>query len=177
MQLLEIGLDHARADVTVRERLAVSSIDLPAVLADLQQLAADAVVLSTCNRVELYLLVPDADAGARQVVSYLARRSGLDEQAVRAATRERRGIEAVRHLCRVATAMRDVPQEASRARKRGLLLAYDDVLAKAALALDVPQAMAELPLGMDRDLERMRVETDLRDAGLQFGPRKRLDTP
>lgn len=80
-------------------------------------------------------------------------------------------------LCRLATAMRDVPPEASRARKRGLLLAYDDVLAKAALALDVSQAMAELPLGMDRDLERMRVETDLRDAGLQFGPRKRLDTP
>lgn len=80
-------------------------------------------------------------------------------------------------LCRLTTAMRDVPPEASRARKHGLLLAYDDVLGKAALALDVPQALAELPLGMDRDLERMRVESDLRDAGLRFGPRKRQDTP
>jgi hypothetical protein len=80
-------------------------------------------------------------------------------------------------LCRLSTAMRDVPPEASRARKRGLLVAYDEVLGKAALALDVPQALAELPLGMDRDLERMRVESDLRDAGLQFGPRKRQDTP
>jgi len=80
-------------------------------------------------------------------------------------------------LCRLSTALRDVPPEASRARKRGLLLAYDDVLGKAALALDVPQALAELPLGMDRDLERIRVESDLRDAGLQFGPRKRQDTP
>ena len=80
-------------------------------------------------------------------------------------------------LCRLSTAMRDVPPEASRARKRGLLIAYDDVLGKAALALDVPEALAELPLGMDRDLERMRVESDLRDAGLQFGPRKRQDTP
>ena len=80
-------------------------------------------------------------------------------------------------LCRLSTAMRDVPPEASRARKHGLLLAYDDVLGKAALALDVPQALAELPLGMDRDLERMRVESDLRDAGLRFGPRKRQDTP
>jgi len=80
-------------------------------------------------------------------------------------------------LCRLSTAMRDVPPEASRARKRGLLLAYDDVLAKAALALDVPEALAELPLGMDRDLERIRVETQLRDAGLRFGPRKRQDTP
>ena len=80
-------------------------------------------------------------------------------------------------LCRLSTAMRDVPPEASRARKHGLLLAYDDVLGKAALALDVPQALAELPLGMDRDLERMRVESDLRGAGLRFGPRKRQDTP
>jgi len=80
-------------------------------------------------------------------------------------------------LCRLSTAMRDVPPEASRARKRGLLLAYDDVLNKAALALDVPQALAELPLGMDRDLERLRVESDLRGAGLEFGPRKRQDTP
>jgi hypothetical protein len=80
-------------------------------------------------------------------------------------------------LCRLSTGLRDVPPEASRARKHGLLLAYDDVLGKAALALDVPHALAELPLGMDRDLERLRVESDLRDAGLQFGPRKRQDTP
>jgi 2'-5' RNA ligase len=50
-------------------------------------------------------------------------------------------------LCRLSTAMRDRPPQASRARKRGLLLAYDDVLGNAALALDVPQALAELPLG------------------------------
>lgn len=80
-------------------------------------------------------------------------------------------------LCRLSTALRDVPPEASKARKHGLLLAYDDVLGKAALALDVPSALAELPLGMDRDLERMRVEAGLRDAGLRFGPRNRQDTP
>ena len=80
-------------------------------------------------------------------------------------------------LCRLSTALRDVPPEASRARKYGLLLAYDDVLGKAALALDVPQALADLPLGMDRDLERIRVESELRDGGLRFGPRKRQDTP
>jgi hypothetical protein len=83
----------------------------------------------------------------------------------------------VADLCRLSTAQRDVPPEASKARKHGLLLAYDDVLGKAALALDVPHALADLPLGMDRDLERMRVEGELRDAGLRFGPRKRQDTP
>ncbi|HST66389.1 MAG TPA: hypothetical protein VLM05_14485 [Mycobacteriales bacterium] len=80
-------------------------------------------------------------------------------------------------LCRLSTAIRDVPPEASRARKHGLLLAYDDVLGKAALALDVEQSLGTLKLGMDRDLERLRVEGALRDAGLAFGPRKRQDMP
>jgi glutamyl-tRNA reductase len=105
MQLVEIGLDYATADVHVRERLAVSSTDLPDVLADLHQIAADVVILSTCNRVELYLVVEEAAAGTAQVLEYLARRSGLSLDQVRAATRQRAGIEAVRHLCRVATGL------------------------------------------------------------------------
>jgi glutamyl-tRNA reductase len=105
MQLLEIGLDHATADVTVRERLAITSADLPIVLAGLQQFASDAVVISTCNRVELYLLVPDASEGARRAVEYLASRSGLDIETVRSAVRERQGADAVRHLCHVATGL------------------------------------------------------------------------
>jgi glutamyl-tRNA reductase len=105
MQLIEIGLDHATADVTVRERLAVSAQDLPGVLADLRQIAADAVLLSTCNRVETYLLVEDATEGARRALAYFAGRSGLSEDAVKSATRVRHGIDAVRHLCRVATGL------------------------------------------------------------------------
>ncbi|HZO27524.1 MAG TPA: glutamyl-tRNA reductase [Chloroflexota bacterium] len=105
MQLIEIGLDHATADVTVRERLAVSSADLPGVLADLRQIAADAVVLSTCNRVEIYLLVADAEADAQRAIAYLADRSGLTPAAVTAATRVRHGADAVRHLCRVTTGL------------------------------------------------------------------------
>src|SRR5687768_7295136 len=77
MQLIEIGLDHATADLTVRERLAVSNADLPGVLADLREIAADAVVLSTCNRVELYLLVAEAEIGVQRAIGYLADRSGL----------------------------------------------------------------------------------------------------
>jgi glutamyl-tRNA reductase len=105
MQLLQIGLDHATADVTVRERLAIQSVDLSAVLADLRQLATDAVVLSTCNRVEVYLLAEQADECAEQVTAYLAARSGLTIERVQAATRTRFGADAVRHLCRVATGL------------------------------------------------------------------------
>jgi glutamyl-tRNA reductase len=105
MQLIEIGLDHATADVTVRERLAVSAQNLPAVLADLRQFAADAVLISTCNRVEAYLLVDEAATGARLATEYFAARSGLPIDTVAAATRVRHDVDAVRHLCRVATGL------------------------------------------------------------------------
>lgn len=105
MQLVNIGLDYATADVTVRERLAIPAPDLPSVLADLRAFAADAVILSTCNRVEIYLLLEDPIVGAQQTLAYLAARSGLIEQALAGATRTRHGVEAVRHLCRVATGL------------------------------------------------------------------------
>src|SRR5205809_47257 len=97
MQLLEIGLDHARADVAVRERLAVSSADLPSVLAELQALAADAVVLSTCNRVELYLLVEEAGT-----VSVVTRR--LFDDALGVAGRVRSGTDLGKHAVSVSAA-------------------------------------------------------------------------
>lgn len=108
MQLLQIGLDHATADVTIRERLAVQSVDLPAALADLRQIAMDAVVLSTCNRVEIYLLAVDAVSCADSVTTFLAARSGLTEDQVRLATIRRYGADAVRHLCRVATGLQSM---------------------------------------------------------------------
>jgi glutamyl-tRNA reductase len=120
MQLVEIGLDHATADVTVRERLAVSNADLPDVLADLRAIAADAVVLSTCNRVETYLLVEDSAIGAERALRYFADRSGLTVQQVNAATVVRHGADAVRHLCRVATGLESMivgePEIAGQAR-------------------------------------------------------------
>lgn len=60
MQLLVIGLNHKTAPVDIRERLAFGS-DLPVALQALQQLCAGAIVLSTCNRTELYLLAHEDD--------------------------------------------------------------------------------------------------------------------
>ena len=80
-------------------------------------------------------------------------------------------------LRRLAAAVRDLPRGTSRARQRGLLMAYDDVLTAAALALDVPHVLDTAPPGLDRDLERVRVEGALEAAGLRLDPRRRQDTP
>ncbi|MEC3974699.1 hypothetical protein [Amycolatopsis sp. H20-H5] len=44
--------------------------------------------------------------------------------------------------------------------------AYDALLAQACSAVEIEQRLAELPEGLDRELERLRVEESLRRAGL-----------
>lgn len=56
MPLFVVGLSHRTAPVEVRERLAFAEADTPAALARLRAwaLADEAVIVSTCNRVEVY---------------------------------------------------------------------------------------------------------------------------
>lgn len=56
MSIVAVGLNHRSAPVELRERFAFSEAALPEALRGLRQAAAveEAVILSTCNRVELY---------------------------------------------------------------------------------------------------------------------------
>src|SRR5581483_11226097 len=60
MPFVVIGLSHHSAPVTVRERFAFAEARIPATLQLLRDsgLASEAVILSTCNRVELYAVTP-----------------------------------------------------------------------------------------------------------------------
>lgn len=57
------------------------------------------------------------------------------------------------------------------AKYEGTRQAYDGVLAEAADSLELSHVLADLPPGVDRDLERVRVEGLLEDAGLLPPPR------
>ena len=54
--LLLLGLSHHSAPVTVRERFAFAEAEVPITLRSLREsgIASEAVILSTCNRVEIY---------------------------------------------------------------------------------------------------------------------------
>ena len=56
MELLCIGLSHKTAPVEVRERLTMSSEQQSALLAQLAAHAGEALLVSTCNRIEAYAL-------------------------------------------------------------------------------------------------------------------------
>lgn len=61
-----------------------------------------------------------------------------------------------------------LPKGASYVRVVGVQRAYDEVLSVACAELDVATTLTELPVGQQRDLERLRVEFELGECGLSF---------
>ncbi len=105
MNLLLLGVSHRTAPLELRERYAVD--DPAPALAKLAKSAEveEAVVLSTCNRVEVLIATRDLDAARLRLRSFFARELA-PEQAARAAELESALYElhdaaAVRHLFRV----------------------------------------------------------------------------
>ena len=78
----------------------------------------------------------------------------------------RRPLELVAaDLRRLGRQLAHVPAGAPMARRRGLQAAYDDVLAEAA-GLEVPHTLDTVAPGRARDVERLRLQAALSDAGL-----------
>ncbi len=66
MPIVAIGLSHRSAPVDVREKFAFKEGEIPAVLNELRSrgLITEGVILSTCNRVELYAVTHAADSNS-----------------------------------------------------------------------------------------------------------------
>ncbi len=80
MGLLLVGLNHKTAPLVVRERLAFGESGLESSLTGLLENPAirEGVILSTCNRTEIYVSTPDLQEGGRQLLDFLARARGLE---------------------------------------------------------------------------------------------------
>jgi hypothetical protein len=74
--------------------------------------------------------------------------------------------EVAADLRRLAHELATVPAGAPFIRWQALQTAYDRVLTEAAELLEVPHAMADLPMGTARDIERLRVVCTLEASGL-----------
>jgi glutamyl-tRNA reductase len=93
-RLLALGVSHHHAPLEVRERLYLQDGHA----GELAEALGEAVVLSTCNRTEIYLLGGDADSAREE----LEERSGLELEGVLARWDDG---EAVSHLFRVAAGL------------------------------------------------------------------------
>ena len=107
MNLLVVGVSHRTAPVPVLERLAASPADVPQLLADLLtgEFIGEALVLSTCNRVEVHAGVSGFHGGLTEIVATLAARAGMSPTELAPYAYVHYDAEAVRHAYRVATGL------------------------------------------------------------------------
>ncbi len=108
MSVVVVGLNHNTSSVELRERLHFSETQLPAAVSKLRKLLNDAgvVILSTCNRVEVYAsaAAPPAEAFAT-IRQFLSEWHNLPEADFAPALYEHANRDAVGHLFRVSSSL------------------------------------------------------------------------
>ena len=107
MQVILLGVSHRTAPVELRERLDFSSRDLGAAVEALalRPSAAESVVLSTCNRSEIYVVSTDPARAREEVTAFLSEYHNLPSAAFTPHLFSHDNEAAVRHLFRVAAGL------------------------------------------------------------------------
>ncbi|MBA7876516.1 MULTISPECIES: glutamyl-tRNA reductase [unclassified Citrobacter] len=107
MTLLALGINHKTAPVSLRERVTFSPDTLDQALDSLlaQPMVQGGVVLSTCNRTELYLSVEEQDNLQEALVRWLCDYHNLNEEDLRNSLYWHQDNDAVSHLMRVASGL------------------------------------------------------------------------
>jgi glutamyl-tRNA reductase len=107
MKVLVVGLNHKIADVDVREKLAFNGPKLEEGLKKFKELpeVQETMILSTCNRVELYANVRDTGAASESIKTFLSEFHNLKRDALDYALYIYDDINALRHIFRVASSL------------------------------------------------------------------------
>ena len=107
MKLLTTGVSHKTAPVEIRERIAFAEPALPNALADLRSRPGvnEAVILSTCNRVEITLTADDASDPAAIIDLFLKDHRSIGPGTLGPHLYRHEGKEAIHHLFRVAASL------------------------------------------------------------------------
>ena len=107
MKLLITGVSHKTAPVEVRECLAFREETLGAALADLKSRegVTEAVILSTCNRVEVTVTTDDSADPQAIVDGFLAEHKAINPQSIAPHVYRHEGEQAIHHLFRVAASL------------------------------------------------------------------------
>ena len=107
MQLLLVGVSHRTAPIELRERLDFSARGVDRALTALSGTGAhrEATIVSTCNRVELYVACDDSDAARGAIQHFLSEFHGIPREQLAPHIYSKTGQEAVSHLYRVAAGL------------------------------------------------------------------------
>jgi glutamyl-tRNA reductase len=107
MNIAVIGLSHKTAPVEVREKLSIPEPQIEAAIKTLQSFPhiEEVAILSTCNRLEIYVVAKDAEMGMREVQQFLMDYGQLSLADLRHHLFVLLHDDAVMHLMRVAAGL------------------------------------------------------------------------
>ncbi len=165
MSVLVVGLSHKSAPVAALERAAVSGDTLTKLLRDVVQAepVAEAFVVSTCNRVEVYAEVDRFHAGVTAICELLARHCGMPPHELTPHLYVHYEDRAVSHLLAVAAGL------------DSMVVGEDQILGQVRSAVKlaaehgtVGRVLGELGQLALRTGKRARAETGIGRAGLSL---------
>lgn len=105
MRLEVIGLNHITAPLYIRERMAISREQTSEALLFLFNFLEQGIILSTCNRTEVYFLGDGSSRSAEDVNRFLCAHSGIALSELKPHLYLHRQEEAVRYLFKVASGL------------------------------------------------------------------------
>ena len=108
MNIIVLGINHKTAPVEVREKYSFKEEELPDALQTLKNIeeVLECVILSTCNRVELYALMLTEDIeGLLDFLSGRARLKGQSLDQLRTLLYSHLNEKALEHICRVSSGL------------------------------------------------------------------------
>jgi len=107
LDIVLLGLNHKTAPVELRECFAFSKDETSAVLKSFQEspVISEAVLISTCNRVEILMATEDKSNAVKAVKSFLSEFKKLPVPEFENSLYIHNGDDAVRHIFRVASSL------------------------------------------------------------------------
>ncbi len=107
MPVIGVGLNHKTAPVEIREKLSIHDSELPKALSMLisKDTVSEAVILSTCNRTEIYAVVEDIESGRKDVIDFLRDYHELNDDRFVDSIYFYTEEQVVKHLFRVASSL------------------------------------------------------------------------
>lgn len=156
MHITVVGLSHRTAPVEIREKLSIPEAEVEAAITQLCAYSHidEAALLSTCNRLEVYIVTPDVENGVRETMQFLSEFKQINLSSLRPHLFTLIYQDAAMHLMRVASGL------------DSLVLGEGQILAQVKTAQRLGQACK----GMDRILNR------LFKAAITVGKRVRTET-
>lgn len=162
MQLSLVGINHQTAPITIREKVAISGESLIEALSLLHSYVPQGVILSTCNRTEIYTVIDrDGDDAEKAILAFLKARLDVPDGELLKYVYVSRDMEAANHLFRVASGL------------ESMIVGEFEVLGQTRQALETAEktGMVNLPLrhafySAGRTGRRVREQTGISKSAL-----------